>query len=33
MFNVTISFILGAFLGALAMFFGMSDGYKKLGGK
>ena len=33
MINVTVTFILGALLGALAMFFGMSDGYKKLGGK
>jgi hypothetical protein len=28
-----LEFILGAIVGALAMYFCMSDGYKKLGGK
>ena len=28
-----INFILGAIVGALAMYFGMKGGYKELGGK
>lgn len=33
MINMIVAFVVGVFLGALGMFFFLSDGYKKLGGK
>jgi hypothetical protein len=33
MVNVTVAFVLGTLLGALAMYFGLKNGYKDLGGK
>jgi uncharacterized membrane-anchored protein YhcB (DUF1043 family) len=33
MINVTVAFIIGAIIGALAMYFGLKGGYKDLGGK
>lgn len=33
MVNIIMSFLVGVLLGALAMYFVLSDGYKKVGGK